>query len=78
MIIWKIWTDNRIGDEGAGMLSESLKTNTTLTYLNLSSDEKWSKMKWIVIIIKNMKEWMNEMMNLNDNENTKRDRNEKW
>ena len=35
----KQWTDNNIGDEGARMISESLKTNTTLTYLDLCSDE---------------------------------------
>ena len=32
-------TEKKIGDEGARMLSESLKTNTTLTKLNLSCDE---------------------------------------
>ena len=32
-------TDNQIGDEGARMISESLRINTTLTKLNLS-DEK--------------------------------------
>ena len=42
----KLWTDNDIGDSGAIMISESLKTNTTLTKLYLSGDEKWSKMKW--------------------------------
>ena len=35
----KIWTDNKIGDEGARMISESLKINTTLTELNLGCDE---------------------------------------
>ena len=56
------------------MISESLKTNTTLTELGLGGDEKWSKMKWIIIkIIKKTKEWMNEMKNSNDNEKTKRD-----
>ena len=72
MIKWKkIWTDNRIGDSGAGMISESLKTNTTLTELWLGGDEKWSRMIWIIIIIiKKMKEWKNEMKNINDNENT--------
>ena len=33
------WTDNCIGDEGARMISESLKTNTTLTELYLTWDE---------------------------------------
>ena len=32
------WTDNNIGAKGAKMISESLKTNTTLTTLDLSSD----------------------------------------
>ena len=34
-MINEIWTDNNIGDEGAGMLSEALKINSTLTELNL-------------------------------------------
>ena len=33
------WIGNKIGAEGARMMSESLKTNSTLTNLNLSSDE---------------------------------------
>ena len=33
------WTDNKIGDEGASAISESLKINTTLTELNLRCDE---------------------------------------
>ena len=58
----KIWTANLIGDSGARMISESLKTNTTLTELDLYGDEKWSKMKWIIIILlKKTKEWKNEM-----------------
>jgi len=61
------------------MISESLKTNTTLRTLNLSCDEKWSKMKWIIILIKKTKEWKNEMKNINNDENTKeRDSNDKW
>ena len=36
----KQWTDNKIGDEGAIQISESLKTNTTLTELYLWSDDK--------------------------------------
>ena len=40
------WTANNIGAEGAMKLSESLMTNTTLTELNLSCDDK---------IIKNIK-----------------------
>ena len=35
----KWWTANQIGAEGASSISESLKINTTLTTLNLSSDE---------------------------------------
>ena len=60
------------------MISESLKTNTTLTFLDLSGDEKWSKMKWITI--KKPKEWKSEMKNVNDNDNKKRERdgNDKW
>ena len=34
----KIWTGNDIGDSGARMISESLKTNTTLTELCLGCD----------------------------------------
>ena len=34
------WTDNNIGAEGARMISEALKTNSTLTELNLRGDEK--------------------------------------
>ena len=33
------WTENYIGDEGARMISEALKINTTLTVLDLTSDE---------------------------------------
>ena len=36
----KQWTDNEIGDEGAIAISESLKTNTTLTKLDLRCDDK--------------------------------------
>ena len=36
----KQWTGNRIGDEGAIAIIESLKTNTTLTSLNLGCDDK--------------------------------------
>ena len=64
------WAANKIGESGARMISESLKTNTTLTTLYLYGDEKWSIMKWIIIIIKKTKGWKNEMNNINDNENT--------
>ena len=46
IIKWIIWTDNNIGDEGARMISESLKTNTTLKELYLGGDEievKWKQ-----------------------------------
>ena len=33
------WTGNNIGDKGAMKISESLKTNTTLTELWLGSDD---------------------------------------
>ena len=49
------WIDNDIGDEGAKAISESLKINTSLTELNLWSDEK----------IRNEKESKNEK---NENE----------
>ena len=35
---WWIWTENWIGAEGAMMISEVLKTNTTLTKLDLFGD----------------------------------------
>ena len=41
---WIKWTDNDIGDEGARMISEALKTNTTLTTLHLGCDE--NEVKW--------------------------------
>ena len=39
---WK-WTDNNIGNEGARMISEVLKRNSTLTKLDLGGDknEEW-------------------------------------
>ena len=78
MIKWTIWTGNNIGESGARMISESLKTNTTLRALDLNGDDKWSRMKWIIIVIKKTKEWKNEMKNINDNEDTKeRDSNDK-
>ena len=36
----KQWTGNDIGTEGAIQISESLKTNTSLTSLELNSDYK--------------------------------------
>ena len=38
-------TDNGIGDEGAKSMSEMLKSNTTLTSLNLSGEEEGRKRK---------------------------------
>ncbi len=38
-------TDNTIGDEGASAIGESLKINTTLTELDLYSDEKEIKVR---------------------------------
>ena len=34
---WK-WADNYIGDEGARMISEGLKSNSTLTTLDLPGE----------------------------------------
>ena len=45
------WIGNEIGVDGAGMISEALKSNSSLTQLKLSSDEiepieiKWTEMK---------------------------------
>ena len=36
-----IWTGNNSGVEGAKMLSEVLKINSTLTKLNLECDDNW-------------------------------------
>ena len=35
------WTDNTFGLEGVKMLSEGLKSNSTLTALNLFCDDEW-------------------------------------
>jgi len=40
-----IWTDNYIETQGAIMISEALKSNSTLTKLNLGSDKKNDKKK---------------------------------
>ena len=44
---------NKIGDEGTGMISEALKTNKTLTALDLRCDrvnikdwKQWNNYKW--------------------------------
>ena len=51
------WVGNKIGDEGAKTISESLKINTSLTTLHLSGDEKIrnekKRTKW-----NEMKEWI--------------------
>ena len=44
MLLW-LKTDNDIGQEGAGMISEALKINSTLTELNLSGDRKKKRIK---------------------------------
>ena len=50
----KEWIGNKVGSEGAKAISESLKINTSLTELDLHSDEKirnekrenqWKEMK---------------------------------
>ena len=38
-MINEVWTANKIGDEGARMISEALKNNSTLTTLWLGGDE---------------------------------------
>ena len=44
MLLWfKIY--RHIGDEGARMISEGLKINSTLTYLNLRSERKKKRNK---------------------------------
>ena len=78
MIKWKEWTVNDIGDSGARMISESLKTNTTLTKLDLSCDEKWSKNEMNNNNNKEnerMKEWNEEYKN-NDEKTKERYRND--
>ena len=37
---WDQWTGNKIGPEGARMISEGLKSNSTLTEMYLWGDEK--------------------------------------
>ena len=44
MINCNIWAGNKIGDEGARMISEALKINSTLTNLDLNCDEIWCKL----------------------------------
>ena len=40
-----IWTDNNIGESGARMISEALKSNRTLIELHLEGDENWRSLK---------------------------------
>ena len=42
------WTDNNIGESGAIAISESLKTNSTLTTLNLCGANSLEKMLSII------------------------------
>ena len=44
-----IWTCNNIGAEGTKMLSEGLKSNSTLTELNLTSVDNWKGNEWIFL-----------------------------
>ena len=44
--IYWIQKDNNIGDEGAKMISEALKSNSTLTALILTSNEKDNWIRW--------------------------------
>ena len=44
---WK-YTDKQLGDEDTKMISETLKVNTTLTSLNLGSDDKILKQTDII------------------------------
>ena len=37
---WSGWADNKVRDEGACTLSDGLKTNTTLTELNLICEQQ--------------------------------------
>jgi len=37
---YTFWTDNKLGEEGAGIISEALKSNTTLTSLNFEGEKK--------------------------------------
>ena len=46
-MINETWTGIHIGNEGAKMISESLKINTTLTYLGLRCDEIEVKMNFL-------------------------------
>jgi len=50
------WIGKNVGESGARIISESLKTNATLTKLNLSGDEN----ELNEIFIANSKEWKNE------------------
>ena len=52
--VW-IWTENNIGDEGARMISESLKSNTTLKELGLQSDEMNNGKKFIKKMMTNVR-----------------------
>ena len=38
--MWSDWTENKIGAEGARVLGDALKTNTTLTELDLGGEQQ--------------------------------------
>ena len=59
------WIDNNIGDEGAKMIGEGLKSNSTLTSLWLNGDgkKKGKKEKGIKEREKEMCRWNNENEN---------------
>ena len=72
MIKWKEWTGNWIGDSGAIMIRESLKTNTTLTYLDLDSDENE------VNEVQNTKYKKGFKYKQNKTKQNKQNKNDKW
>ena len=51
-----MWTDNNIETDGVRVISEALKTNTSLKLLNMSCEKKgkkkmmWQKGKWMNIV----------------------------
>ena len=55
--VMKEWIDNQIGDEGTKTISESMKINTSLTILDLGSDEKI----WNEIERREWREWGKKM-----------------
>ena len=51
---YDLWTDNRIDGDGAHLLYDSLRYNSTLTELNLDED------------CKQMRQYMNDNMNVEE------------